>query len=72
MLDESAPRKRVWKQALRTIARRWITGESPLFDLYVAEKDGAELALLLPPLIWLWRRRRSMGLLGGSRTNDGH
>jgi hypothetical protein len=32
----------------------------------------AELAFPLPPLLWLWRRRRSMGLLGGSRTNDGH
>jgi len=45
MLEAPAPRKQVWKDAIKTIARRWITGESALLDLYVAEKDGAELGI---------------------------
>ena len=40
----STPRERWW-DALKTVGRRWLTGEPFLLDLYVAEKDGAELAI---------------------------
>jgi uncharacterized protein (AIM24 family) len=45
MLEKDSTRGEVWKDALRTIGRRWITGEPFLLDLYVAERDGAELAI---------------------------
>jgi hypothetical protein len=32
-------------EVLKTLARRWVTGEPLLLDLYTAERDGAELGI---------------------------
>jgi hypothetical protein len=45
MLDRVAPRWERWRQGAVTMGRRWITGEPLLLDLYVAERDGAELGI---------------------------
>jgi hypothetical protein len=45
MLDLPTTRQQMWKDALKTVARRWITGEPFLLDLYIAERDGAELGI---------------------------
>jgi hypothetical protein len=45
MLDRPSTRGEMWTQALKSIGRRWITGEPFLLDLYVAERDGAELGI---------------------------
>lgn len=45
MLDRPSPRAEMWADALKSVGRRWITGEPFLFDLYVAERDGAELGI---------------------------
>jgi uncharacterized protein (AIM24 family) len=44
-LDEPATRTQMWRDGIKTIARRWITGEPLLLDLYIAEEDGAELGI---------------------------
>ncbi|MBW2271014.1 MAG: AIM24 family protein [Deltaproteobacteria bacterium] len=38
-------RRQVLRESLATLARRFITGEPALLDLYVAERDGAELGI---------------------------
>jgi hypothetical protein len=38
-------RAQTWQEAIATIWRRWISGSPFLLDLYIAEKDGAELAI---------------------------
>jgi hypothetical protein len=45
MLDEPASRGQVLADALRTLGRRWLTGEPFLLDVYLAERDGAELGI---------------------------
>lgn len=45
MLERPATPLQTLKQALATLARRWISGESFLLDLYVPQRDGAELAI---------------------------
>jgi len=45
MLDLPTTRQKMWKDALKTVARRWITGEPFLLDLYIAEQDEAELGI---------------------------
>jgi uncharacterized protein (AIM24 family) len=45
MLEAESPRWRKYREGLVTMARRWITGEPLLLDLYVAERDGAELGI---------------------------
>jgi hypothetical protein len=45
MREEPSSRAQMWKEAIKTIGRRWISGAPFLFDLYVAERDGAELAI---------------------------
>lgn len=42
MIDE---RPRRWRDVLATVARRWVSGQPFLLDLYVAERDGAELGI---------------------------
>lgn len=44
-LEAPATRGRVAVDALRSLGRRWLTGEGLLFDLYTAERDGAELGI---------------------------
>lgn len=41
---ERSPRERSL-EGLATMGRRWLTGEPMLLDLYVAERDGAELGI---------------------------
>jgi hypothetical protein len=45
MLEREASRRQRYAEGLATMARRWITGEPMLLDLYVAERDGAELGI---------------------------
>ncbi len=45
MLDEPSSRYKIWKDRVKTAFRRKITGETMLLDLYVSEKDGAELGI---------------------------
>lgn len=44
-LDAPATRGRVARDTFLSLARRWLTGECLLFDLYEAERDGAELGI---------------------------
>jgi hypothetical protein len=45
MLDEPSTRAQRWKDAIKTLGKRWIAGQPLLFDLYVAESDGAQLGI---------------------------
>jgi hypothetical protein len=45
MLGRETPPRQKYLEGLATMARRWITGEPMLLDLYVAERDGAELGI---------------------------
>jgi hypothetical protein len=45
MLERDTEPREMFREGLATLWRRWITGEPMLLDLYVAEKDGAELGI---------------------------
>lgn len=45
MLGHRATSWRRWTDGFKTIARRWLTGEPFLLDLYEAREDGAQLAI---------------------------
>lgn len=45
MLGRPTTRAQAWREGVVTMARRWITGEPMLLDLYVAERDDAELGI---------------------------
>lgn len=45
MLSRPVSRATKFREAVATMARRWLTGEAMLLDLYVAECDGAELGI---------------------------
>jgi len=44
LLRPSSPRQK-YREGAATLWRRWITGEPMLLDLYMAERDGAELGI---------------------------
>jgi hypothetical protein len=45
MLERPVPRGQKVRESLATLGRRWLVGEPMLLDLYVAERDGAELGI---------------------------
>lgn len=45
MLEQPSTARQRWRDAGKTFARRWITGEPLLLDLYEAQRDGAELVI---------------------------
>jgi hypothetical protein len=45
MLERPTPRWQKVRESLATMGRRWLVGEPMLLDLYVAERDGAELGI---------------------------
>lgn len=45
MLEKPSSYFEEWKDRLVTAARRWITGEAIMLDLYIAQANGAELGI---------------------------